>query len=91
MRARVLERTMPPRSFTVNKITDPPAPLPAQPFKDLVKPTYAQIATAKAHIVGLASHRDYVQSHIDALEADLKSLDPADVAKVVIEGYPLKK
>ena len=53
--------------------------------------TAVQLATiAKIKIANLAKHRDTVQAHIDALEADLATQTPAIVQAVTVAGYPTK-
>lgn len=70
----------------------PPAALNVNAMPKLTSSaTAVQLAAiAKIRIVALAAHRDTVQAHIDALEADLATQDPADIQAAPVAGYPTK-
>jgi hypothetical protein len=73
----------------VRGVFDAPKPHPAPPPTGLVNPTVYQIRAAKQHIVEIGLYQAYLQTHRDALEAQLAALDPADVSAVHVPGYPV--
>jgi anti-sigma factor RsiW len=56
--------------------------------KTIGKPIAAQVKVLKEHVIAAAAHLAMVKAQIAFSQAALAALDPADVNKVVVPGYP---